>query len=107
LRGPAYFFFAPTRLALLMASGGRPDLAVLFENVAVCGPVTIQPAEQFRGHAPVGTLRPILIETSKKAYSPLGLVPGFFGMSGLSSICVPLSKKKDRRRPEEQLTCRR
>jgi len=45
--------------------------------------VAIQAAEQLCGHAPVGALRAVFIATSKKANSPLGLVPGFFRHGGL------------------------
>ena len=75
------------------AAGSRGDLAVLFENVTVCGLVTIQPAEQFRGHAPVGTLRPILIDDVEKGELAFGIGSGLFRHGRLLSISALKSKE--------------
>ena len=85
---------------LLMASGGRPhflgDLAILFEDVAVCGLVAIQPAEQFRGHAPVGTLRPVLIDDVEKGELAFGIGSRFFRHGRLVLDMRAAVKEKDR-----------
>ena len=85
---------------LLMASGGRPhflgDLAILFEDVAVCGLVAIQPAEQFRGHAPVRTLRPVLIDDVEKGELAFGIGSRFFRHGRLVLDMRAAVKEKDR-----------
>ena len=84
------------------AAGSRGDLAVLFEDVAVCGLVTMQPAEQFRGHAPVGTLRPILIDDVEKGELAFGIGSRFFRHGRLVCDMRAAVKEKDRRRVERE-----
>jgi hypothetical protein len=82
----------------LMASGGRPDFSAISRSCSrmwpCAGSSPFNPPSSSAGHAPVGTLRPILIEDVEKGELAFGVGSRFFGMGGLSSICVPLSKKK-------------
>ena len=67
LAGPANAVDGQRRAARFLG-----DLAILFEDVAVCGLVAVQAAEQFRRHAPVGTLRPVLIDDVEKGELAFG-----------------------------------
>ena len=100
-----YFFFAPTRLMLLIASGVRPDFSAISRScsmmIAARRLVAVEPAEQLGRHAPVGALRVVLIDDIEEGKLAFGIGPGFFGHAGFWSIRAPLSKKIAARNPGE------
>lgn len=87
-----HFFFAPTRLIFLIASGGRLLFsAISLHDDAARRFVAVEAAEQIGRRAAVGVLRAVFIDDVEKGELALGIGAGFLGKGGLSSIRAPLS----------------
>ena len=67
------------------------DLAVLLHDISARRIVSVEPAEQFGRHAPVGALGAVFINDIEKGKFAFGIGAGFLGHGGLSSIRAPLS----------------
>ncbi len=78
------------------AAGFLGDLAILLEDVAACGFVAVQAAEQLCGHAPVGALRAVFIDDVEKGELAFGIGPGFFRHGGLVNDMGGSVKEKRR-----------
>ena len=65
------------------AAGFLRDLAVLLHDEAARGLVLLQPAENFRRHAPVGALAAVLIDDVEEGEFALGIGTGLLRHAGL------------------------
>jgi len=65
------------------AAGFFGDLAVLLDDEAARGLVAFEAAKQLGRHAPVGTLRAVLIDDIEKGELALGIGSGFLGHARL------------------------
>src|SRR5262245_33185810 len=85
-----YFFLAPARVMLLIASGARPDFSAISRSCSIMKPRAglsfSRPPSNSAGTRRLERCEPSSYTTSKNTNSPLGLVPGFFAIASYARI---------------------